>query len=196
MKEHATSSGILSVGASLSPEELGLHDTRIIIHRFEDGKAFRRAQTFLDTLDLDGLSDISYLTTFADGNLLLNGGINNLWNSLAGVSGLTPYNNANARIGVGDSTTAAVATQTGLQATTNVAYAGMAASFPTVGASQQAVFQSVFGSAVANYAWNEFVVDNGFVITSGIISLDRLVSAQGTKASGQTWTVTMTITLS
>jgi len=49
------------------------------------------------------------------GNCLLNEGINELWTILCSASG-TKFDNANAQTGVGDSTTAEVATQTSLQA--------------------------------------------------------------------------------
>lgn len=123
-------------------------------------------------------------------NLLLNGGINSIiWPAVAGGS-YTALNNTNARIGVGDSSTAAAATQTGLQASTNKTYQAMDATFPTYGTSQQIVFRATFGSGSANYAWNEFIVDNGTT------SLNRLVSTQGTKTAGQSWQISLTITLS
>lgn len=132
----------------------------------------------------------SYLgKSHLDGNLLLNAGINVLTNLLAGGGG-TAFNNANARVGVGDSTTAEAASQTGLQAATNKTYQAMDASYPTYGTSQQIVFRATFGTSAANYAWQEFTVDNGTT------SLNRKVSAQGTKTSGQTWQVTITITFS
>lgn len=125
-------------------------------------------------------------------NLLLNAGINTMLSLLAGGAG-TAYNNANARIGVGDSATAAAASQTALQAATNKLLVAMDASYPTYGSSQQIVFRSTFTGAQANYAWAEFVVDNG---GTALVALNRLVSAQGTKTSGQTWQVTLTITIS
>lgn len=129
---------------------------------------------------------------FAGYNLLLNEGINALWTLVAGGSE-TPYNNANARLGVGDSTTAAAATQTGLQAATNFLFKAMDASFPTAGTAQKITFRSTFGSSEANFAWQEFSADNGNTANK---NLNRLVSAQGTKTSGQTWQLTLDITLS
>ena len=55
-------------------------------------------------------------------------------------------------------------------------------------------FQSVFGSGDANYAWQEFTVSNASSGTGK--NLNRKVSNQGTKASGQTWTVQLQITIS
>ena len=125
-------------------------------------------------------------------NLLLNGGINNLLTLVAGTGG-TKYDNATAFIGVGDSSTAAVATQTGLQAATNKAYAAMATSFPTYGTSQKATWKSSFDASTGNFAWEEFIVCTS---NAGANALNRKVSAQGTKTSGQVWEVTLEITLS
>jgi hypothetical protein len=128
-----------------------------------------------------------------DGNLLLNEGINEAWTHLCSAGG-TKFDNANAYLGVGDSATGEVATQTGLQAATNKLYKAMMTSFPTYGASQQAVWKSSFGPTEANFAWNEFTVANGN--SDAAKNLNRKVSAQGTKTSGQTWELTLTITLS
>jgi hypothetical protein len=54
-------------------------------------------------------------------------------------------------------------------------------------------FRSVFDGTEANWDWNEFGVDNG---ASAGKNLNRKVSAQGTKASGQTWTLKLDITFS
>lgn len=124
-------------------------------------------------------------------NMLLNEGIQTALDLIIGAGG-TAYNNANARLGVGDSAGAEAATQTDLQAATNKTYKAMEASYPSR-TNQTLMFRSVFGSADANYAWNEFCVDNG---AAGAKTLNRKVSAQGTKAAGQTWTLDLTITLS
>lgn len=125
-------------------------------------------------------------------NLLLNGGINNLLTLVAGTGG-TEYDNANAFIGVGDSTTAAAATQTGLQAATNKAYVAMMTSFPTYGTSQKATWKSSFDASTGNFAWAEFIIGTSNV---GANALNRKVSAQGTKTSGQVWEISLEITLS
>lgn len=104
----------------------------------------------------------------------------------------TAFNNANARLGVGDSSAAEAATQTDLQAAANKTYKSMSASYPSR-AAQTVTWRAVFASADANYAWAEFCVDNG---ATALKTLNRKVSAQGTKASGQTWTLDLQITLS
>lgn len=130
--------------------------------------------------------------TEIEGNILLNSGINELWTLVCSASG-TKFDSTNAQLGVGDSTVAEDATQTDLQAATNKAYAGMMTGFPTYGTNQKAVWKSSFDGNTANYAWNEFVVRNG---PTAAKCLCRKVSAQGTKASGQVWELTLEITLS
>src|SRR3972149_8858310 len=88
-----------------------------------------------------------------EGNLLLNEGITALLNLLTGAAE-TAFSNANAYIGVGDSSTAAAASQTGLQAATNKLYKAMYTSYPSI-SSQTTTWRSVFGSSEANFAWNE-----------------------------------------
>lgn len=146
----------------------------------------------IDSEVIDALGNRLPGQSVIDGNLLLNEGIGELLDLLTGVGG-TPFNNANAYIGVGDSTTAAAATQTGLQAATNKAYKGMAANYPSR-TNQTVTFRAVFTGTDANHAWQEFSIANGNSDTAK--NLNRKVSDQGTKASGQTWTVDLTITLS
>jgi hypothetical protein len=129
------------------------------------------------------------------GNLCLNTGIQSWEGYLAGISTPSPHvwSNAYAYLGVGDSTTAAAASQTDLQATTNKTYVAMNASYPSQ-SSQTLTWQSSFGSGSANYAWNEFVVTNS--AGTGGTCLNRLVSSQGTKTSGQTWVLSLSISWS
>ena len=126
-----------------------------------------------------------------DGNVMLNEGINELWRLACSASG-TVFSNANAYLGVGTDATAAGATDTGLIGTT--AYVGMESGYPTYGTSQKATWKSSFGAAVGNHAWAEFTVGNAD--SNGGVNLNRKVSAQGTKTSGQTWELTLEITLS
>ncbi len=131
----------------------------------------------------------------AKGNICLNTGIQGFEKLIAGLSSPpAAWNNANAYLGVGDSSTAAAATQTDLQASTNYTYVGMQSSYPSL-SGQTLSWQASFGSSSANYAWNEFVVSNASTKGSGVC-LNRLVSFQGTKTSGQTWALTLSITWS
>lgn len=154
------------------------YKTKWTIRRYASDDAFAADQPY----------DVSEI----DGNLLLNEGIGELWDLAIGVGTPTAFNNANARLGVGDSSAAEAATQTDLQAATNKTYKAMSASYPSR-AAQTVTWRAVFASADANYAWAEFTVDNG---ATALKTLNRKVSAQGTKASGQTWTLDLQITLS
>ncbi|HBI50272.1 MAG TPA: hypothetical protein DDY21_00260 [Candidatus Moranbacteria bacterium] len=134
----------------------------------------------------------SYEKIEIEKNILVNTGINALTTLLAAGGG-TAFNNANAYLGVGDSTTAAAATQTDLQAATNKLRKAMNATFPTYGTSQKITFQSDFGADDANWAWAEMAVFNA--AAAGTM-LNRKVSAQGTKTAGQTWRLSLEITIS
>jgi hypothetical protein len=124
-------------------------------------------------------------------NLLLNEGIAALLNLLIGAAE-TAFSNANAYLGVGDSTTAASASQTGLQAATNKLYKAMAASYPQI-SGQTVTWRAEFGDAEANFSWQEFTVASGN--SDAADNLNRKVQDLGTKASG-TWTLDLAITFS
>ena len=128
-------------------------------------------------------------------NCLLNSGIDEMWDLITGVvSGVGHVFTVGAAyvtIGVGDSSTAATATQTDLQAASNKTYKGMEATFPT-STTQKATFKSSFGSSDANYSWNEWVVKHA----TSSKCINRKVDAMGSKASDTTWTLEVTVTLS
>ncbi len=130
-----------------------------------------------------------------DGNVGLNEGIQAALDLMCDIGSLTPFSNASAYLGVGDSATEASATQTDLQATSNKVYKGMEASYPQR-TNQTMAWRSVFGSADANFAWNEFSVANG--ASGGAVNLNRYVpgTSPGTKGSGSIWTLTLSITMS
>jgi hypothetical protein len=139
-----------------------------------------------------------------DGNLLVYGGASNLIQSLMGngttTAGqtLTYFNNAQAAIGVGDSSTAQAATQTDLQAATNKLRKGMDATYPqhtdgvVVGAAS-VIYRSSFLTGEANWVWNEWALFNSSTAATGRM-LNRKVQALGTKTSG-TWQLTVTLSL-
>lgn len=127
------------------------------------------------------------------GNLLLNAGITRLLNRLAGVTA-TAFDASNARIGVGNSSTAASAAQTDLQGASK-----FFALVDSVSVSNQTItFVASYGSSDANFAWEEWGVDNGTADSSTVTAplLNRKVASMGTKGSGSTWTLTVTITVS
>jgi hypothetical protein len=129
-----------------------------------------------------------YEVRYGEGNCLLNTGIDEMWDLICGGSA-NHFDNDGAQIGVGDSATAADASQTDLQAAANKTYKGMDSGYPS-SASQKATFKSTFGASEANYTWNEWVVKQA---ASGKC-LNRKVENLGTKTGG-TWTIQVEITL-
>lgn len=121
---------------------------------------------------------------------LTNAGRNIIASLLTGASS-THFDNTNARIGVGDSTTAFAVTQTDLQAATNKFRKAMDASYPTT-VGNVLTFKSTFGAAEANFAWNEWAVFNA---ASAGTMLNRVVEYNGTKLAGQTWVFQVTLTV-
>ena len=140
---------------------------------------------------IDGAGNVLPGKSEFNGNVMLNEGIAALLNLLTGAAE-TAYSNANAYLGVGESTTAAAASQTGLQGATKT-YKAMESGYPSI-SGQTVTFRSVFGADDANNAWQEFTVVNAS--TDDGDNLNRKVDNQGTKASGQSWTLDLAITFS
>jgi hypothetical protein len=127
-----------------------------------------------------------------EGNVALNEGLQLLINLIAGTGTGTPWNAANAYIGVGDGTTSESANQTGLQGT-NKQYKAMDSGYPQR-TNQTCEWRATFGADDANFAWNEFTVANGS--SDAAVNLNRKVVSKGTKSSGETWTLSLQITFS
>ena len=143
---------------------------------------------------VDGLKyPVPYEVSAFEKNLALNEGLNIAASLICGGAG-TAYDSAAAHMGVGDSATAAAAAQTGLQAATNKAYAGMMAGYPTFGTNQQIVWKASFGDGVAQFAWAEFTIENADLGSGS--PLLRKVESKGTKTAGEIWELTVTVTLS
>jgi len=127
-----------------------------------------------------------------EGNVALNSGKAEI-NALIIGDNANTFAGTNATLGVGDSATAEGATQTDLQAASNKLYKACTSTWPklvtTAWTNDTIEAKTDFGSTEANYAWEEFVLKQ---ITS-LICLNRKVSAQGTKTSGQTWTLTLSL---
>lgn len=142
----------------------------------------------------------------SDGNLLLIGGADILWlglkNGLSATTnqGNTYFNNANAGIRVGNSTSAAANTQTDLQAASSRKFTkGMDATYPThttgtgSSTSTKILYKATFSTAQANFAWQEWGIVNR--TTSGGRMLNRKVQSLGTKSTAATWALTVTLSL-
>lgn len=124
-------------------------------------------------------------------NIILDTGANEMLKLIGGVSGGVAFSAANAKIYVGDDATAEAASQTGVLATTNKAYAGMDSGYPSV-SGRTIIFRASFDDSTANFAWRESAVTNGSGV--GAISMNRKVASLGTKTTG-TWTLQITISL-
>lgn len=142
-----------------------------------------------------------------DGNLLMYGGADLLWLGLKGALTTTTGQQGTVfsgtakgtAIGVGDSNTAAAATQTNLQAATNKLRKKMDAGFPThttgtAGSTQsKMVFKTTFSTGQANFAWQEWGIFN--TTGAGGRMLNRKVESLGTKTTAATWALTITLSL-
>lgn len=139
-------------------------------------RSFERHHTPTEVVDIEG-------------NLLVNAGIALMLDLLIGAGG-TVYSNANARLGVGDSSTAAAASQTDLQAAVNKLRKAMDATYPSR-AAQTLTFQSTYTAAEANFAWNEWGIFNA--AAAGTM-LNRKVESLGTKVTGS-WVLQVAVTI-
>lgn len=118
---------------------------------------------------------------------ITNGALNFIAGAITGTGSM--FNNANSKIGVGNGTTAFAASQTDLIGTSKLRK-GMDATYPTV-AANVVTFKTTFAPAEANFAWQEWGIFNA--ASSGVM-LSRVVQANGTKLSNQTWTLEVQVT--
>jgi hypothetical protein len=153
-------------------------------------EALRRGISVEEAVKLAGAKYLG--SEVFDGNIALNEGLQELIDIICGLGTPTKWDATNARLGVGDSNAAENASQTGLQGT-NKAFKSMDSGYPTR-SNQTAEWRATFGSAEANFAWNEFTVVNAADDTGK--NLNRKVAAKGTKSSGETWTLSLQITFS
>lgn len=118
---------------------------------------------------------------------LTTAGINFLAQAVVGQG--TQFNNANARLGVGNGTNAFAASQTNLMGT-SVLRKGMDSGYPVV-SPPTISFKATFAQSEANFAWNEWGIFNA---ATGGVMLNRVVESNGTKQSNQTWVLEVSIT--
>lgn len=113
------------------------------------------------------------------------------------------FDTTHGRIGIGTSNTAAVATDTALGSIAamtgnNWILCAAAPTVTTTATPSTVVFVATFASTDAVGAWNEFAVDQGTAATASTARVAPMINhsagiAQGTKASGQVWTATATL---
>lgn len=143
----------------------------------------------------DGPDDVFHGTP----NLLLIGGASAFLEFISGnAAGLTSFNNANAYIGVGDSTTGAADTQTDLQAASNKLRKAMDATYPqhthsvSSSGAKSIIYRATFATGDANWAWQEWIIANA---SAAGVALNRKVESLGTKTSAASWVFTATLSL-
>jgi hypothetical protein len=138
-----------------------------------------------------------------DENLLTTAGLTRIASLIIAAGGTAPTNTT-ARLGLGNGSGTAAVGDTDLSAAAGSAnrwFQVMDATFPSASGAV-ITFKSTFASADGNFAWNEWGVDIGTAtVTSGNTVNATLLNhktsiAQGTKASGQSWAATATITFS
>jgi uncharacterized cupin superfamily protein len=166
------------------------------IDKFKDptNEIAKALQTGTSTDEAISLYSKAFICTEKfEANIALNEGLQELIDIICGLGTPTKWDNSNARLGVGDSNTAESATQTGLQAATNKTFKAMDTGYPQR-SNQTAEWRATFGSADANYAWEEYTVVNAADDTGD--NLNRKTASKGTKSSGETWTLSLQITFS
>lgn len=125
-------------------------------------------------------------------NVALNEGITILLQLLSAEAAPTAYSNAAAYVGVGNSSTAEQATDTGLIGASK-AWVAMDGVYPTI-TGQMCDWRGTFGDGVAEFAWEEYTLVNASDDTGQ--NLIRKTAAKGTKSSGESWTLSIQITVS
>jgi hypothetical protein len=207
----------LAVGVHAPHADAGGVHTDLMVQRWDAEQTDWVAGRIRDTQLFDPAAELTPLifaefgvkpysvTIDRDCNMIVQNGWIALLGGVAGTTMSPKFSATNARIGVGTSVTAAAFTQTTLVGDTGAAsttsYFKLCSGAPAIatGSSPPTLtFSAVFGTAVANFAWQEFGSDAGTAdsvsnATTGGTFFNRGVSSQGTKASGQTWTATETI---
>lgn len=143
---------------------------------------------------------LPYADSEVVGNLVTNAGWTRLMSLLTAQGGLQAYDATHTRIGVGNSNTAETYADTDLGASAGSSnrWFQLVSGAGSLG-TRTLSWQATFGSADGNFAWNEFGIDagtaSGNTVTAPLLN-HKAGIAQGTKASGQTWTATATLTFS
>jgi len=104
---------------------------------------------------------------------------------------VTAFDNSNAYLGVGTSSTAFNATQTDLVGASKFRKA-MEATYPQR-STDVLTFRALYATNQANFAWEEWATFNAS--TAGTM-LQRYVESLGTKTTAQSWQLTVDITVS
>ncbi len=141
----------------------------------------------------------SYETSEVVGNVVTTAGWTRASNLLTNQSATQALDATHTRIGAGDGAGSAAAGDTDLSASSGSTHRW----FQLVGGAGTVLtntlaFTATFASADGNFAWNEFGIDVGNTSSGNTVAAllynHKTSIAQGTKASGQTWAATATVT--
>jgi hypothetical protein len=186
MNESARSAEGFSAGITTGLPDSGLWRCHWEVAKYADTAAFERADAYEvnqipgNLLTTAGLGRIATLVTAGTGNLI---------------------STTTARVGVGNGVGTAAIGDTDLSAAAGSANRWFNLCTVTT-PSNVWTFVSTFASADGNFAWNEFGIDIGTATVTASNAVNAVLLnhktsiAQGTKASGQVWTATATITIS
>ncbi len=192
----------LGVRCACGHAERGSGTTVWMVQRWGAG-AVRRAQDRLQLVkpepaDFATLGIRPYSVTSTKGNLITNAGYSRIGNLFTNQGATQAFDATHCRIGAGNGVTAVAYADTDLSAaagSTNRWFQLVSGAF-TIGGTRTWVVAATFGTADGNFTWQEFGIDQGTASGNTVtaILLNHALSSQGTKASGQIWTATATIT--
>lgn len=154
-----------------------------------DSTAYKLLRNGASVEDVIKRFDLKAYKKVIDGNVLLTEGVNFIWRAVRGDSGLTPFNESNSYLGIGNGTAPESASQTGLQGTSKL-YKSVDSGYPTI-SNNRITFRTTFNENEANFAWNEWTVANGN--SDSAVNLNRKVESLGTKPQGAIWVLQVTL---
>lgn len=191
-------------------QELATVQTDILVRRWDaDQTAWVSRRIYgaqPDVFEFEYFGIKPYLvTSHVNANLITEAGWAALLGGIAGTTITTKFSGTAGRVGVGTVSTAATAADTKLGGDTGggstTSYYQLVSGAPTINTASAVstlTFTATFGTSNGNFAWNEFGIDNGAASgvttqATGNVFINHGISAQGTKASGQTWNITATL---
>lgn len=195
----------ISVGAAVPLLDGGRVQTRWFVDRWDEEQTRwvvnRSGLAAPQGDDFHRLNVKPYASTVVEGNLITTAGWTRASNLLTNQGGTQALTATATRIGAGNGGGTAAAGDTDLSASAGSAnrWFQVVSGAGTVSTNTLA-FSATFASADGNFAWTEFGIDVGTpTVTSGntvnaLLYNHKTSIAQGTKASGQTWSVTATFT--
>lgn len=201
----ATHDAPLAVGTSVAVADEGRYRFDLLIERFDQDQVDWVARKLGDLRqptreDFARWNLQSYRTDELTKNLLTTAGLGRLATLFnAGTGNLIATNTV--RVGVGNGAGTAVIGDTDLSAAAGSTNRWFNLCVVTIPSNVLTAVAS-FASGDGNFAWNEFGLDIGTATVTAAATVNAVLLnhktsiAQGTKASGQIWTATATITIS